>query len=64
MKYGKPAGIPCVHLLPDFRCELFGKPERPAVCVSLRPSEEMCGGSREYAMTHLETLEKLTRPSY
>jgi hypothetical protein len=63
MKHGKPAGIPCVHLLPDYRCELFGKPERPAVCVSLRPSQEMCGASREYAMAHLEALENLTKPS-
>jgi len=62
MKYGKPAGIPCVHLLPDYRCELFGKPERPAVCVSLRPSEDMCGCSREDAMTHLARLELLTQP--
>lgn len=58
---GKPAGIPCVQLLPDLRCALFGKPERPAVCVSLRPTEEMCGRSREEAMGHLAALESATR---
>ncbi|MBS0662578.1 MAG: YkgJ family cysteine cluster protein [Verrucomicrobia bacterium] len=60
MPHGKPAGIPCVQLLPDYRCALFGKPERPAFCVGLRPSEEMCGNTREEAMAHLTTLEQLT----
>ena len=58
----KPAGVPCVHLLEDYRCGLFGKPERPAVCASLRPVQSMCGASREEAMNYLEDLERLTRP--
>jgi len=62
MPFGKPAGIPCVQLLPDYRCALFGKPERPAVCVSLRPSEEMCGASRPQALAYLARLELATRP--
>ena len=62
MPHGKPAGIPCVQLLPDYRCALFGKPERPAVCVSLRPTEEMCGAKREEALTFLATLELATAP--
>jgi hypothetical protein len=62
MPNGKPAGVRCLHLLTDYRCELFGKPERPAVCVSLRPTEEMCGTSREEAMERLERLEHDTRP--
>ena len=62
MPHGKPAGIPCVQLLPDFRCALFGKPERPAVCVSLRPTEEMCGATREEALTFLAKLELATAP--
>lgn len=61
MPHGKPAGIPCVQLLPDLRCALFGQPERPAFCVSLRPSEEMCGGSREEALAYLAHLERETR---
>jgi uncharacterized protein len=61
MSGGKPAGIPCVQLLPDFRCALFGKPERPAVCVSLRPTEEMCGANREQALEGLTALEIATR---
>jgi uncharacterized protein len=62
MPHGKPAGIPCVQLLPDMRCAIFGTPERPAFCVSLRPSEEMCGGSREAALAHLNGLELATQP--
>lgn len=62
MPHGKPRGIPCVQLLPDYRCALFGKPERPAVCVSLRPAEEMCGITRDEALAHLRRLELTTRP--
>jgi hypothetical protein len=62
MPHGKPAGFPCVQLLPDYRCALFGKPERPAVCVSLRPTEIMCGADREEALGYLESLEEATRP--
>jgi len=62
MPDGKPAGVPCVQLLPDLRCAIFGRPERPAVCVSLRPTEEMCGGARTEAMRFLEGLELATRP--
>lgn len=62
MPHGKPAGVPCVQLLPDYRCALFGKPERPAVCVGLRPMVEMCGATREEALDHLAGLESATRP--
>lgn len=61
MPHGKPAGIPCVQLLPDYRCALFGRPERPAVCVSLRPTEEMCGAARDQALRNLTALELATR---
>jgi hypothetical protein len=58
---GKPAGVPCPHLDAQRRCRLFGLPERPAVCGSLQPSEEMCGDSREQAMRWLTALEQATR---
>ncbi|HOR24377.1 MAG TPA: YkgJ family cysteine cluster protein [Opitutaceae bacterium] len=60
--HGKPAGVPCAQLLPDLRCAIFGRPERPAVCASLRPSQEMCGATREEALSHLAQLEVATRP--
>lgn len=62
MPDGKPAGVPCVQLLPDLRCALFGRPERPAFCVALRPEPEMCGSEREHALAYLSGLEALTAP--
>jgi hypothetical protein len=62
MPGGKPAGVRCVQLDDLDRCRIFGRPERPAVCVQLRPSEEMCGDSRAHAMGWLGALELRTRP--
>ncbi|HLL24430.1 MAG TPA: hypothetical protein VK427_20000 [Kofleriaceae bacterium] len=59
---GKPAGVPCPHLTPEITCALFGRPERPAVCASLRPQLEMCGGSAAEAMAVLVAWESLTAP--
>lgn len=61
MAEGKPAGERCVQLTMDNRCRLFGQPERPVVCGSLRPSLEMCGLSDEAAMEYLLQLEWATR---
>ena len=62
MPHGKPAGFPCVQLTEDFRCALFGQPERPAFCASLRPTEEMCGANRGEALAFLARLEVASRP--
>lgn len=62
MPNGKPAFVRCVQLSDDHRCKLFGHPERPEVCRSLRPTLEMCGSSREEALAGLIRLERLTRP--
>jgi len=62
MPEGKRAGERCVNLTDDNRCRLFGKPERPAVCVSLQPTPEMCGDSNEYAWKYLCRLEHATKP--
>jgi Fe-S-cluster containining protein len=63
MPDGKPAGVRCVQLDEHNRCRLFGQPQRPAVCASLRPSSEMCGQTREQAMFYLAQLEKATAAS-
>ena len=63
MPDGKPAGVRCVQLTDDNRCRLFGRPERPAVCVSLRASAEMCGASATEALIYLTELERLTAPA-
>ncbi|MGE0546132.1 MAG: YkgJ family cysteine cluster protein [Kofleriaceae bacterium] len=59
---GKPAGERCPHLDEHLACRLFGRPERPPVCVSLRPSREMCGTTPEAAMAVLISWERLTAP--
>jgi hypothetical protein len=61
MPDGKPAGVRCVQLLPDSRCSIFGQPERPAVCASLRPSDDMCGTTARRAYEGLARLERATR---
>jgi uncharacterized protein len=60
MPAGKPAGVRCVQLTDDNRCQIFGRPERPAVCVGLRPSDEMCGDDDAAAFAYLVRLERLT----
>lgn len=62
MPEGKPAGIPCIQLTPDLKCELFGDNKRPDVCFSLKPSQDMCGTTTQEAMNYLKELEELTRP--
>jgi uncharacterized protein len=62
MPDGKAAGTPCAQLTHDGLCSLFGKPERPAVCVSLKPTHEMCLASREEALAYLAALESATAP--
>ncbi|MGN6666736.1 MAG: YkgJ family cysteine cluster protein [Trinickia sp.] len=62
MPRGKAAGIRCVQLGDDERCKIFGHPDRPAVCRSLRPSDEMCGNSRAQAIRWLDSIERATAP--
>jgi len=62
MPQGKPAGVRCVQLDAQQRCRIFGRPERPAVCRSLRPSSQMCGDNREHALAWLHRLELRTAP--
>ncbi|KAB3532837.1 YkgJ family cysteine cluster protein [Alkaliphilus serpentinus] len=61
MLKGKPAGVRCIQLTSDNKCKLFNKKERPAVCVNLKPSKEMCGKDAKEAYKNLTSLESLTR---
>ena len=62
MPDGKPAGQRCVQLSADRRCRLYGRSDRPAVCLALKPSAEMCGRGFEEAMRCLAMLEASTAP--
>lgn len=62
MPHGKPAGVRCVQLDEANRCQLFGRPERPAFCGGLQASLEMCGSSSVHAVRWLAALERATAP--
>ncbi len=62
MPNGKPAGVRCIQLSSDNKCNIFGKPERPAVCLALQPSEDMCGSNAQEALQYLTELEQATAP--
>jgi hypothetical protein len=63
MAQGKAAGVDCAQLARDYHCAVFGRAERPAFCAGLKPSPEMCGGSREEALENLAHLERQTAPA-
>ncbi len=63
MPNGKPAGVRCIQLNNDNRCMIFGRPERPAFCGGLQPSQEMCGDNAAQAIAWLSRLEELTSPT-
>lgn len=58
----KPAFVPCPHLDSAMKCGLWERPERPAVCASLRPEPLMCGRNRGEALALLTALELVTTP--
>jgi uncharacterized protein len=62
MPHGKPAGVRCIQLDEFERCRIFGAPERPAVCASLKPTAAMCGSTRAQALQRLHWLEQQTKP--
>lgn len=63
MPDGKPAGMKCIHLEVDNRCDLFGSNERPEVCEQLIPMLDTCGTNRDEAMLLIHDLEQATRPN-
>lgn len=63
MLSGKPAGVRCVQLDDNDRCRIFDHPDRPAVCSSLKPAEEMCGQTKNEAVAYLTRLDQLTSVS-
>jgi uncharacterized protein len=62
MPQGKPAGIRCIQLNEDNKCEIFGQNSRPNVCLGLKASKEMCGDSFDEAINFITMLEEQTKP--
>ncbi len=60
MPAGKPAGVRCIHLDKGYRCELFGKPERPLLCEQFQAEVSCCGENREQALAFISLLEQAT----
>ncbi|MCZ4129355.1 YkgJ family cysteine cluster protein [Stutzerimonas balearica] len=60
MPQGKPAGVRCAQLSPQFRCLIFGDAERPAVCSAFQAEPAICGQDREDAVRILGWLEQAT----
>jgi Fe-S-cluster containining protein len=61
MPDGKPAGVRCVQLADDYRCRIFGRPERPRVCGDFQAEAEFCGSHRDEAVQRIRWLETNTR---
>ena len=62
MPNGKPAGVRCLNLGDDYRCKIFGQPERPALCDGFKANDDVCGSNRLEALQLISILEKNTAP--
>jgi Fe-S-cluster containining protein len=60
MPDGKPAGVRCINLSVANLCNIFGRPERPAVCSQFGADLAVCGSSNDDAMRILAWLEEET----
>ncbi|WOJ98652.1 Fe-S-cluster oxidoreductase [Congregibacter brevis] len=58
MPRGKPAGIACINLDAQTNsCKIWGTLEYPSVCRDFSPHDEVCGDSREQAISLIRSLE-------
>lgn len=56
MPEGKPAGVRCIHLLDDYKCDIYTSPGKPKVCDDFKAELQFCGSDREEAMRILSSL--------
>ncbi|MDX9696778.1 MAG: YkgJ family cysteine cluster protein [Bacteroidales bacterium] len=59
MPNGKPAGVRCIHLSEDLKCNIFTSPDRPKVCAGFIPEKLFCGESAQEAYKILAGLENI-----
>ena len=60
MPHGKPAGERCLHLSVEQLCQLFGQPERPAVCSDFKADIDVCGNDQADAINLIGWWEQMT----
>lgn len=60
MPDGKSAGVRCIQLTSDNRCQLFNEPARPLICRRFEPDAQTCGQDNAFAMHYLARLERDT----
>jgi uncharacterized protein len=58
MPEGKPAGVRCIHLLDNYKCDIYDTPGKPKVCDDFKAEKEFCGTSQEEAMRILYSLSE------
>jgi hypothetical protein len=56
MPDGKPAGVKCIHLSDNNRCDIYFDYEKPGVCTDFNAEPEFCGSNREDALRILFSL--------
>ena len=56
MPNGKPAGVRCIHLLDNYKCDIYNGHDYPRVCSGFNAELEFCGSTQEEAMKILGSL--------
>ncbi len=52
---GKPAGMRCIHLSNDLKCQIYD--QRPNVCRNFKAEPDFCGSSKNEALAIFYSLE-------
>ncbi len=60
MPKGKKAGERCIQLDDHNLCNIYGQPQRPALCDAFKADFDTCGTSNQQAMDNLIHLELIT----
>ena len=56
MPDGKEAGVRCIHLREDYKCDIYYRKDYPKVCSGFNAEKEFCGSSQKEAMKILGSL--------
>jgi Fe-S-cluster containining protein len=56
MPHGKSAGVRCIHLLDNYKCDIYKGDDYPLVCSGFNAEKEFCGSSKEEALKILGSM--------